>query len=172
MAQTPQNASRLSGFEDLDDELASTRRMLERYPDGKGDWRPHPRSRSLAELATHVAGLPGLGATVITTDGIDVAARAPRPPLDSREALLKSFDEATAGFRTAFAKASEADLAGTWTLRAGPQVIVEGVKRLLLRRMMLSHMVHHRAQLGDDYRLLEVPVPATYGPSADEPLPH
>lgn len=167
---TTHDPIRFAGFEDLEEELASTRRMLERYPDGSGDWRPHPRSRSLAELATHVAGLPGRGASIIATDGVDLAERTPRPSLDSREALLASFDDAVLGLRKALAAATDADLDGTWTMRAGPKVLVQGTKRLLLRRMVLSHMIHHRAQLGDAYRLLDVPVPGTYGPSADEPL--
>ncbi|HEX8726424.1 MAG TPA: DinB family protein [Gemmatimonadaceae bacterium] len=153
---------------DLDEELASTRRMLERYPDGRGSWRPHPKSRTLGELATHVAGIPRTGLSVITADSFDIAGRKPAPPFDSAAELLAAFDAAAADVRKAAHAASEADLDGTWALRAGDHVIVSGRKRDLVRRMMLSHIIHHRAQLGDYYRLLDVPVPGMYGPTADD----
>lgn len=156
---------------DLDDELATTRRMLERYPDGHGTWRPHAKSRTLAQLATHVADLPNRGTTILTTDEVDVAVRTPKPQLDSAADLLAAFDAAAAQARAAVAAASDADLERTWTMRAGDRVLARGPKHALVRRIMLSHMIHHRAQLGDYYRLLDVPVPGMYGPSADDAPP-
>jgi uncharacterized damage-inducible protein DinB len=155
-------------FADLDEELAATRRMLERFPDGRGSWRPHEKSRTLGELATHVAGIPRTGLSVITTDSFDIAARKPAPALDSAAELLAAFDAAATDVRKAAHAATEADLDGTWALRAGNHVIVSGTKRDLVRRMMLSHMIHHRAQIGVYYRLLDVKVPGMYGPTADD----
>jgi uncharacterized damage-inducible protein DinB len=168
MSTQPHAATARACFTDLEDELASTRRMLERYPDGKGAWRPHERSRSLSELATHVADIPQRGTDVITTDGIDLAGRKRVALMDTATELLAWFDAAADRVRKAVAAASETDLDGEWTMRAGDRVIVRAGKRSLLRRMMLSHMIHHRAQLGDYYRLLDVPVPGMYGPSADD----
>jgi uncharacterized damage-inducible protein DinB len=155
-------------FADLDDELAATRRMLERYPDGKGAWRPHAKSRTLAELASHVADLPSRATNVITTDVMDIATRTPKPPVDGAAQLLAAFDAAAAAAKAAISGASEAQLDKEWTMQFGERVIVRAKKRDLVRRMMLSHMIHHRAQLGDYYRQLDVPVPGMYGPSADD----
>jgi uncharacterized damage-inducible protein DinB len=153
---------------DLDEELAATRRMLERYPDGRGAWRPHAKSRTLAQLASHVSTLPNHGVTILTADEMDVAGRVPKTPVDSAAELLAAFDAAAGQVRAAVAAAAEADLDRTWTMRAGDRVLARGPKRLLLRRVMLNHLIHHRAQLGDYYRLLDVPVPGMYGPSADD----
>ena len=153
---------------DLPGELASTRRMLERYPDGRGDYKPHAKSRSLKNLATHVAQIPNHGISILTTESLDIATRAPKPPLDNAAELLAAFDAAAATVTAAAEHASEADLDKEWAMRAGDHVIVKGTKREMLRLMMLSHIIHHRAQLGDYYRLLDVPVPGMYGPSADD----
>ncbi|HWG54009.1 MAG TPA: DinB family protein [Gemmatimonadaceae bacterium] len=153
---------------DLEDELAATRRMLERYPDGRGAWRPHAKSRTLAQLASHVAALPNHGVRVLTSNEVDLAARAPQPPSDTSAELLAAFDAAAGQVRAAVAASAETELDRTWTMRAGQQVLASGSKRLMLRRVMLNHLIHHRAQLGVYYRLLDIPVPGTYGPSADE----
>jgi len=158
-------------FSDLDDELAATRRVLERYPDGKGAWRPHARSRTLAQLATHVADLPTRATSILTTDVVDVASRTPKPTLDSAAALLAAFDAAAAEAKATVARASDPDLEREWTMKAGERVLARGKKRELVRRIMLSHMIHHRAQLGTYYRQLDVPVPGVYGPSADDAPP-
>lgn len=155
-------------FSDLEEELASTRRMLERYPDGKGEWRPHAKSRALGQLASHVAGIPGLGITILSTEGLDVAARTLQAPVDTTAELLGRFDEASKGLLAAFASMADEVFEGNWTLHHGEHVVLKGKRRDLMRRLMLSHMIHHRAQLGDYYRLLDVPVPGMYGPSADD----
>jgi uncharacterized damage-inducible protein DinB len=157
-------------FEDFDAELTSTRRVLERFPDGKGDWRPHAKSRTLAELATHVTDIPGLGATILETDELDALKRPPRTTAASAAELLERLDANAMRLRAALAAADEARLAGEWTMRAGDHVFVKRPRRSLLRVMFASHMVHHRAQLGVYLRLLDVPVPGVYGPSADEGL--
>jgi len=149
-------------------EYANTRRMLERYPDGKGEWRPHPRSRSLAELGTHVADIVYRGIAVLETDGMESGARRPLAPIDSARDLLAHFEAGREKFAARLADADLDMLAQPWTLRRGALVLQQHPRRILLRQLMMSHLVHHRAQLGVYYRLLGVPVPGTYGPSADD----
>ena len=149
-------------------EHAATRRMLERYPDGKGDWRPHARSRTLAELATHVADIVNRGTAVLRDDGMEVGARPPLPPMDSARELLGHFDGAVAQFSGALSGVNLAHLAQPWQLRRGGRVLIEHPRRILLRQIMMSHLIHHRAQLGVYYRLLDIAVPGTYDPSADD----
>jgi uncharacterized damage-inducible protein DinB len=157
-------------YEDLDREIASTRRVLERFPEGRGDWRPHEKSRPLGELAGHVTAIAGLGATILESDELDRSGRpVPISPATAAE-LLALFDANVAKLRAALAKADAAALARTWRMRMGERVLVQDTKRVLLRVMVLSHLVHHRAQLGMYYRLLNVPVPSVYGPTADEPV--
>jgi len=155
-------------LEDLDQEMASTRRMLERVPDGKGAWRPDEKSFSLTDLATHVANLPGLGVTMLETEEMDALSRPPREALETTKDLLDRFDQNVEKLRATLDATSSARLEGDWTLRAGERVFMSRPRRSLLRTMVLSHMVHHRAQLGVYLRLLGVPVPGMYGPSADE----
>ena len=155
-------------YDDFTGEHASTRRMLERYPDGRGSWRPHEKSRTLAQLATHVADIVNRGVSVLETDGLDVTNRQPLAPMDSARDLVAHFDAAVARFTAALARADYASLAQPWAMRRGSQVLVERPRRALLRVLMMSHLVHHRGQLGVYYRLLDVPVPGMYGPSADD----
>ncbi len=155
---------------DAEGELASTRRVLERFPDGKGDWRPHAKSRTIGQLAAHVAALPGLGIRIVTTEGIDAATRPPLPNLNTVAELVALFDANTRGLRAAIAEADDAMLGESFTLRAGDRVFVSLPKREALRSMFLNHLIHHRAQLGVYFRLLDVPVPVVYGPTADEPF--
>ena len=156
-------------YADFEGELASTRRVLERYPEGKVDWKPHDKSMALGALATHIAELPGLGAMLLEIDEIDIAERERTAPAKNAADLLKIFDTTTAKLRTALAKASFDDLEKTWTLRMGSHVLVSGRRRELMRGLLMNHVIHHRAQLGVYYRLQGIPVPAIYGPSADEP---
>ena len=155
-------------FGDFAGEHLATRRTLERYPEGKGDWRPHDRSRTLAELASHVADLVNRGTLVLETEGLDVASRAPQPTMDSAPELLAHFDAGLRRLNAALATADIDRLNGDWAMRRGGQVLMVQPRRVLLRLMMMSHLVHHRAQLGVYYRLLGVAVPGAYGPSADD----
>lgn len=157
-------------YPDLERELESTRRVLDRFPDGQGSWRPHEKSRTIGELATHVAGIPGRGATILETEERDIAGRTPPATASTKAELLAMFDEGAATLRAAVGRATLESLAPEWTLRAGPHVLQRGPRRVLLRVVTISHLVHHRAQLGVYYRLLGVPVPSVYGPSADEPI--
>jgi uncharacterized damage-inducible protein DinB len=156
-------------FPDLDRELQSTRRVLERFPDAHAAWRPHEKSRPIGELAWHVAAIPLRGAEILTTDGVDMAAVRPSaPPTITAAAILQRFSDETARLRAALASTDAAALKGEWAMRAGDRVLVRDTRAMLMRYMVISHMIHHRAQLGVYYRLLGVPVPGVYGPSADE----
>jgi uncharacterized damage-inducible protein DinB len=155
-------------YSDFEAEHAATRRLLERFPDARHDWRPHEHSRTLAELATHVADIPNRAVSILTTGEMDQSTRKPIVPLTTAAELLAAHDAAVAAQKAALARADLAALSGEWLVRRGDQVILRGPKYRLLRTVMMSHLVHHRAQLGVYYRLLGVPVPGMYGPSADD----
>ncbi len=158
-------------YTDLDNELKSTRRMLERYPEGHDDWRPHAKSMTLAKLASHTAELPLFATKIVTTDSMDfMKGEYVSHSCSSKAELLDLFDSSADALRTALSTADAAALNRTWTLSKGEQVVGAGRKCDLIRGMAINHMVHHRAQLGVYYRMLDVPVPGLYGPSADEPL--
>jgi uncharacterized damage-inducible protein DinB len=159
-------------FADFAVEHAATRRLLERFPDAHADWRPHERSRTLAELATHVAELPSRGAAILTTTELDAAAQRPLAPVTTAAELLALHNARVARLTEALVAADDATLSDEWVLRHGARVLIRGPKHLLLRTVMMSHLVHHRAQLGVYYRLLGVAVPGMYGPSADDLLPN
>ena len=157
-------------FGDLDRELAATRRVLERVPDAHLDWRPHPKSFTLGALATHVATLPGIALDILRAAVMDLAARpSPKQALPSRERMLDAFDEYAASWQEELAEGTDAVLRGTWSLRHGDQVLDQAPRLEVLRHWCLNHLIHHRAQLTVYFRLLDVPVPGLYGPTADEP---
>ena len=156
---------------EFDQEMASTRKTIERVPDDKLDWQAHPKSMSLRALATHLANIPTWAVHGINRDSLDVAPGgvAVRPdPVGSTREALDIFDRNAAEARAAIAGADDARLAGTWTLMHNGQKIFTLPKSVVLRRFVLSHMIHHRAQLGVFLRLNDVAVPSVYGPSADE----
>jgi uncharacterized damage-inducible protein DinB len=156
-------------FHDAKSEMATTRRILERLPDGNDDWRPHAKSSTLAALATHVAQLPGLGIAILTKDEFDVASRRPEPKFTSNVERLKLFDTVSGEFLSLLENLSWDEAVASWRFRAGERTIAEDTKAHLARTMIITHIAHHRAQLGVYLRLLGVSVPGTYGPSADEP---
>lgn len=156
---------------DLEEELATTRRVLERLPEDKFDWKPHEKSFSLGTLAFHVANLLFWQKMSLTDDGFDLAASPPPEKggnLPAKEELLATFDAKLAELREALAGATEDTLNEPWTLRHGDHDIFTSPKADVMRRFGISHMIHHRAQLAVYLRLLDVPVPQIYGPSADE----
>ena len=156
---------------DFDTEAISTRRVLERIPNDKGDWKPHAKSMAMGRLAMHVANLPLFGHTILSSPELDLGA-AKFPPLifTSAEDLLTHAAGSAAELRTTLASASDDDLQANWTLRWGDTLITTGSRALLYRSMFFNHLIHHRAQLTVYLRLLDVPVPGLYGPSADEPF--
>jgi uncharacterized damage-inducible protein DinB len=157
-------------FADIDGELATTRRMLERIPDGKEDWRPHPKSRSLGELATHVAQLPGFGVMMLTHDESDGAQR-PKVKVSDTAGRLKLFDEVSDELRRLLREMTWEHARSTWALRVRNDTVLKGPRANLIRSAVITHSAHHRAQLGVYLRLLDLSVPSSYGPSADEGLP-
>jgi uncharacterized damage-inducible protein DinB len=156
-------------FPDLESELATTRRILERVPDGKDDWRPHEKSMTLDGLATHLAQLPGFGLAMLTTDEFDVGNR-PRPKVANSADRLKVFDELATDVKKRFGELTWDRARATWKMTFGDRVVFNGPRAVVLRSALITHMAHHRAQLGVYLRLLGVPIPGSYGPSADEAI--
>jgi len=159
-------------LKEFDLEMASTRKTLERIPEDKLAWKPHEKSTALGRLAGHLAELPGFGLRMTQVDAFDLAASRQQglKPLvaESQRHVLEIFDKNVALLREAIARASDADLQKNWTLSLGEKKFYDGPRIGALRRMMMNHMIHHRAQLGVYLRLNGVPVPSVYGPSADE----
>lgn len=153
---------------ELDAELKSTRKTLERVPSDK-DFKPHAKSMPLGKLAPHVAQLPEFGAAILTTPEIDFAKASFKPlPFESADQLVKAFDQATAKLRTALQATPDSAWMENWKLVLQGRALFEGSRFLAYRQMFLNHLVHHRAQLGVYLRLNDTPVPAIYGPSADD----
>jgi uncharacterized damage-inducible protein DinB len=155
-------------YADFAAEHAATRRLLERVPEGNGDWRPHEKSRPLYELATHVADIPNRGVSILTTEEMEAAKRPSIAPLTTVAEILALHDRSVAALNDALARTSLADLEKLWQIRRGEQIVIRGTRRALLRTVMMSHLVHHRAQLGVYLRLLDIEIPGMYGPSADD----
>jgi uncharacterized damage-inducible protein DinB len=157
---------------EFDHEMANTRRLLERLPEDKLAWKPHEKSRPLGTLAGHVADIPRRTAVTLTQDGFDVMppGAPPRQPtvVSSRAELLTHFDANVAAARAVLADVSDEALLKPWALMAGGKTMRTMPRMAAYRAMVMSHGIHHRAQLGLYYRLNEVPVPGMYGPSADE----
>jgi len=151
--------------------MDNTRKVLERIPTGQLDWRPHEKSFTAGQLAQHIANLPMWGRMALEEDGFDFAGPDRpwhRAPAESTEDILELFDERRAGLEEALAGASDETLLRTWTLRNGEHVVFSNSKIGTIRTFSLSHMVHHRGQMSVYLRLMGVPVPGVYGPSADE----
>jgi uncharacterized damage-inducible protein DinB len=153
---------------EYDHEIATTRRLLERIPDDHLAWKPHPKSWTLGELATHISHLPEWGLTILNDSSYDIANGPPRLAAHgSRAQLLEHFDQVTARTRAALDR-TDAEYLGTWTLKRGGQEVFTMPRIATLRSFVFSHLIHHRGQLSVYLRLNDVPVPAIYGPSADE----
>ena len=156
---------------EFDEEVKKTRTMLERVPAEKGDFVPHPKSMPLARLAPHVAELCGFGLSVLTTTGLDFADRSYTPlPFESPAQLVRVFDDSAAKVRGALQGVADSAWTEPWKLAFQGKALFEGTRFLAYRQMFLNHIVHHRAQLGVYLRLIDEPVPSTYGPSADDRL--
>jgi uncharacterized damage-inducible protein DinB len=156
---------------EFDAEMASTRRLLDCVPDGQAAWQPHEKSMSLGRLASHVAQLTGRAAVIFGQDAWDPwpPGTTPKPlVLESRAQLLSLFDDGSAKARAALAAASDSDFAGSWTMKREGKTVYTTTRLDAYRRSAMNHLVHHRAQLGVFLRLLGVPIPGMYGPSADD----
>ena len=155
-------------LKELDQEAATTRKMLERIPSDKLQWQPHRKSMTIQRLATHLAELPGWISYTLQTSELDFATNGYQPAkIEDVSGLLEYFEKTLAGGRVQLAAATEEDLLLPWILRNGDQIL-QTYTKLESIRMAYCQTVHHRAQLGVFLRLLDIPIPGSYGPSADE----
>jgi uncharacterized damage-inducible protein DinB len=154
---------------EIDQEMAKTRQVLERVPEDRPDYRPHAKSMTLGRLARHLAEIPVWGVRALTLESFDIAGR-PREAavMTSRKELLGTFDANVGAMREVLAEASDEALGEKWTLTHGGKPVFTLPRVAVVRTMVMSHVIHHRAQLGVYLRLLDVPIPGMYGPSADE----
>jgi uncharacterized damage-inducible protein DinB len=161
--------SRIKMFlKEMDEAAVTTRKMLERIPNDKFDWQPHPKSMTVKRLATHIAELPSWVTMALTTDELDFADNPyQQENINTTEELLAYFERSLQDGRSHLIEKYEEVLDKDWTLRNGKQVYSVEPKADVIR-MSLNQIVHHRAQLGVCLRLMDIPIPGSYGPSADE----
>jgi uncharacterized damage-inducible protein DinB len=157
---------------EFDQEMANTRKSLERIPEDKLGWKPHEKSGTLAWLAGHLANIPLWAKLTINQDSFDMAppgAPPYKPEMPaSRRAVLDMFDKNVGEARAALAGAADEHLIKPWSLLSGGNAVLTLPRLTVLRSFVMNHIIHHRAQLGVYLRLNDVPVPSIYGPSADE----
>jgi uncharacterized damage-inducible protein DinB len=153
---------------DFDHEMGTTRRLLERLPDDKLSWKPHAKSMSLGGLATHLSNIPRWGETILSDAAFDLAAAPPNLAENtSRADILDTFEQTCRRTRALMDK-TDAEYQALWTLKRGGHQVFSVPRVAAFRSFVLHHVIHHRGQLSVYLRLNEVPVPAIYGPSADE----
>lgn len=163
---------------EFDHEVANTRRLLERVPEDRPDFRPHEKSMTLAQLAGHLAALPHWAIFALTRTELDLAPRdgsgkppeLDPPPMTSRATLLEAFDSVTRDVRSRLTEILDDELMQKWTLRKGGHVVFTLPRISVIRLLCFNHAIHHRAQLGVYLRLNDVPLPPVYGPTADADL--
>lgn len=155
---------------ELKHESSMTKKMLERVPLDKKDWKPHEKSMTLGRLATHVAEITHWASTIIHIDDFDFLENFSPDPrtVSSAEELLEIFQTNLDKAITDLSSMSDEDLDKPWTVRRGEQVLFNTPKKISIRSWAMNHLIHHRGQLSVYLRLLDVPVPGMYGPSADE----
>ena len=157
---------------EFDMEMANTRKTLERVPDGKFEFKPHPKSGSMGWLAGHLANLPLWAAMTLQQDTLDIAPAGGQPfklpETKNTKQVLEVFDQHVAEARKGIAAATDEQLMKPWSLLKTGQTIMTMPKIAVLRSFVLNHIIHHRAQMGVYLRLNDIPVPSIYGPSADE----
>jgi uncharacterized damage-inducible protein DinB len=157
---------------EFDQEMAGTRKTLERVPDDKFDWTPHSKSMTMGNLATHLANIPTWAIHAIKKDSIDIAPVGEAPlraePARTRHEILERFDKAVADARAAINEASNEELMQPWSLLSGGKTVMTLPRVGVVRGFVMNHNIHHRAQLGVYLRLNDIAVPSIYGPSADE----
>jgi len=157
---------------EFDNEMALTRRLLERLPEPTFAWKPHEKSMSLCALATHLAQIPHWGTSILRRDSYDLILDHTDAPAEQQNVadVLAVFDVHTAEVRKALVEQTDAQLAAPWAFRRGGHLIMSLPRLGALRRFFLNHLVHHRGQLTVYLRLLNVPLPPMYGPTADETM--
>jgi uncharacterized damage-inducible protein DinB len=158
---------------EFDHELEATRRVLERVPEDQFDWQPHEKSMTLGVLASHVADIPSWAEASLRHDEYDIAPPGGEPyemPIaGSADELMKMFEETGKKARDIIASTSDETFMSTWTLKSGGETVAEMPKIGVVRFFIMNHVIHHRGQLTVYLRLLDIPLPQTYGNSADEP---
>jgi uncharacterized damage-inducible protein DinB len=153
---------------ELQHEAGTTRKLLERIPVEKFDWQPHEKSMSMIRLATHVADMFNWFPVTLEQDELDFAKGYDEPKPATTEELVELLDKSVAGAIESLKKTDDETFMKNWTLRNGEQIYFEMPKIAVSRSMIMNHIVHHRGQLSVYLRLNDIPVPAMYGPSADE----
>ena len=157
---------------EFEQEMQNTRKVLERLPDDKWNWKPHEKSGTVGWMAGHIATLPGWLTMTLNTEELDYApvnGPAYQPPkIENQKQALANFDKEVGEARAALTKASDQDMMKSWKLLAGGQEIFTMPRIACIRGFVMNHLIHHRAQLTVYYRLLNIAVPGLYGPSADE----
>jgi uncharacterized damage-inducible protein DinB len=154
---------------DYDAEMDRVRDTLVRAPGDRLDWRPHPRARSLGELLLHLARIPGWTGAMLDAEAHDLARREPAQAVPPREEILALFDANRATARSAIAGRSDEELAAPWRLERSGTILRVLPRARVLRVFLLDHLIHHRGQLVTYLRMLDVPAPALYGTTADDP---
>ena len=156
-------------LQDYDAEAKNTRTTLERMPAHLAEFKPHGKSMPMGRLAMHVATLPSFATSILTIERMDLATRKFPPNIfESTGAAVRTFEQASSELRDTLTRQSDADLERNCTMVFGEKTIVDAPRLLLFRTLFLNHQIHHRAQLGVYLRLNNLPVPALYGPSADD----
>lgn len=157
---------------EFEQEMAGTRRTLERVPDDKLEWKAHPKSNTIGWVAAHLAEIPGWVEGTMTQDSWDISPPGEdpyqTPALTSRKQILEFFDANVASAKKAIAAAKDADFLKEWSLLVGGNAVFTMPRIAVLRTFVLNHAIHHRAHLCVYLRLNDIPVPGLYGPSADE----
>jgi len=157
---------------EFDQEMANTRKTLDRVPEDKFGWKPHPKSFTMGHLSTHIANMIGWTSDTMNKDSFDISPPGAPPykevPAATHAELMAKFDESVAGARAALAGASDETFLGNWSLKAAGNTLFTMPRIACIRSFVMNHVIHHRAQLGVYLRLNDIPVPSIYGPSADE----
>lgn len=152
---------------ELDQEAQTTKRVLDRIPGDKLSWKPHPRSYSLGQLALHIASLPGSIAAAAAPDSMEAPSFS-QPEPKNRQEILDTFSKGLESAKATLKKMDDARLNSTWSLTKNGKVVMSVPRIAFLRSILMNHNYHHRGQLSVYLRMLDVPVPSIYGPSADE----
>ena len=153
---------------EFDHEMTVTRKLLERVPEDRLDWKPHPKSMALGQLAQHVATIPMWGSMTLNRTELDLGGAQPLPPMKTRAELLAAFDQNVTETRAALTGRGDGELMVPWTLKNSGHTIFTMPRAVVWRGFVMSHHIHHRAQLAVYLRMNDVPIPSMYGPSADE----
>ena len=153
---------------EIDQEAAITKRVLDRVPGDKLSWKPHEKSMSLGQLALHTATIPGNVAGLVTPDRFELPSSFDQPSAEASEELVPALESSVATAKEYLGGLDDEAALSTWTLAKGDQEVMAAPRIGIVRSIMLNHWYHHRGQLSVYLRLLDIPVPSIYGPSADE----